>query len=125
MAAFVQDLQATFDATVRAVRSSDPVASLFQSSDGKGAAGGHFKPGDANYMIGDFIGVVGAPSSSRYPDPTALPCGLTPEQDLMLALCAVSLMNSAACVARTGDTARWAHYRRLGPSSCSWRIPVP
>ena len=40
------------------MRSSDPVASLFQS-DGKGAAG-HFKPGDANYMIGDFIGVVGA-----------------------------------------------------------------
>ena len=58
MAAFIQDLQATFDATVRAVRSSDPVASLFQSSDGKAA--GHLKPSDANYIVGDFIGVVGA-----------------------------------------------------------------
>jgi hypothetical protein len=64
MAAFIQDLQATFDATVRAVRASDPVSSLFQS-DGPVK---HFKPSDAHYIIGDFIGVVGAssdPASSR------------------------------------------------------------
>ena len=56
MAAFIQDLQATFDATVRAVRASDPVSSLFQS-DGPVK---HLKPSDAHYIIGDFIGVVGA-----------------------------------------------------------------
>lgn len=65
MAAFVHDLQGTFDGVVGAVRRSDAISSLFSGS----SLGKHFEASDADYIVGDFIGVLGESAHSQVAHP--------------------------------------------------------
>ena len=63
MADFARDLQVAFDGVVAAVRRSDAVNGLFSGS----GLGKHFRASDADYIVSDFVGVVGDPAQLSSP----------------------------------------------------------